>query len=353
MAAGRIAWLDDARAFAITLVVLGHGLYSVERAGTMAVDEASYAFAEKAIYSFHMPLFFVLAGLTAGLTSCRGATAVARTLLVGYLWPYLLWSLVILGLKSAFSGVTNVALSTTDLPLVLLVHPVDQMWFLYTLLLIRVAWMVVDAVDRLWFRNLAVLVPLTVAFIGAGPSTETIGSWLFFWGAFYGLGRMAGAPAVAALRPAVRLALAAAAFAIWLAILLWSDADFGSSFGPARTILALSGCLATLALVSLAPAAGGRLGRLVGFVGEASMAIYVTHTVVGVVVRLVLGRLGWLDPLSLLVGYLLFGLAMPTLAYALLLWASARWKLPLVRLAGFGTARRSAYFDLAAGARPE
>lgn len=53
----RIAWIDNCRGLAIIMVILGHilmrtGIYNIEYLGVYA------------IYSFHMPLFFVIAGMT-------------------------------------------------------------------------------------------------------------------------------------------------------------------------------------------------------------------------------------------------------------------------------------------------
>lgn len=60
----RLCWIDAARGIGILLVVLGHAI----RPGM--VEEPWCDFLFRLIYSFHMPLFFVLSGFTFALT-CR------------------------------------------------------------------------------------------------------------------------------------------------------------------------------------------------------------------------------------------------------------------------------------------
>ena len=59
----RIKWLDDLKGFAIFLIVLGHVAVTVENISTGSVQSISNALF-KGIYSFHVPLFFMIAGLT-------------------------------------------------------------------------------------------------------------------------------------------------------------------------------------------------------------------------------------------------------------------------------------------------
>ena len=51
----RIDWVDCAKGIAIILVLIGH---------TVTFDTESQRLARGIIFSFHMPLFFVLAGIT-------------------------------------------------------------------------------------------------------------------------------------------------------------------------------------------------------------------------------------------------------------------------------------------------
>lgn len=82
----RIEWIDLLKGLAIILVVMGH----------MPYDDGCVAL-KSGIYSFHMPLFFLLAGFTAALSMSRSANpwGFIRKRLVGVFIPYLAWSFMI------------------------------------------------------------------------------------------------------------------------------------------------------------------------------------------------------------------------------------------------------------------
>ena len=97
--ASRIVWIDVARGIGILLVVVGHTLRGLVSA--RIVDSSSTTqFVDRLIYSFHMPLFFVLAALFVNrqAKSPRAIlTAKVRTLV----YPYFVWSILSVLLQHA------------------------------------------------------------------------------------------------------------------------------------------------------------------------------------------------------------------------------------------------------------
>jgi fucose 4-O-acetylase-like acetyltransferase len=90
---GRIVWIDATKGYAISLVVFGHVL-----GGAMARGWLSQADAPKLIYdyiySFHMPLFFIISG-TLGINGMQTAPGRAMLSRVGSIaWPYVLWGII-------------------------------------------------------------------------------------------------------------------------------------------------------------------------------------------------------------------------------------------------------------------
>lgn len=90
-APARIEWIDLLKGLAIILVVMGH----------MPYDDGCIAL-KNGIYSFHMPLFFLLAGFTAALSMGRSSSPwrFMGKRLVGIFIPYLVWSFTISPLAS-------------------------------------------------------------------------------------------------------------------------------------------------------------------------------------------------------------------------------------------------------------
>lgn len=124
MAAKRIEWLDLCKGFAIILVVLGH----VIDGATMYKNVSWLQTVFKAVYSFHMPLFFFLSGIAYSLTRNRKQNIVNLLLL------YLIWSCIGYSFKSIFSGVVTKT-NTDNLLICLLIKPVDPYWYLIVLTL--------------------------------------------------------------------------------------------------------------------------------------------------------------------------------------------------------------------------
>lgn len=339
--AHRLAWLDHVRAVGIVLIVVGHAIRSAERSGFDLAP--AYEAADRAIYSFHMPLFFLLAGMTHAL----GGRRPLRQALVATGWtivlPYLLWSSIWIGLKHGFASEANLPVEGSWISI--LWQPVDHFWFLYVLLLVRLVWLAVDAVDSPLLRRAAIVLPLVVAFVGIGPSTGIFNPVLFFWAAFYGVGVLAIGGAAGFGRPAAAGAgLLAGLF--WAGLVGFAPGLMADGIGAARTLAGLAGSFAVIGLM-MALAPGGWSGRLLGFVGEASLTIFLTHTLVGAAVRVVLNRLGLLTPADLVVAATVAGVVGPALLHAAVLRAGLVLDRPIGRWVGFGTQRRSHYLDLA------
>jgi fucose 4-O-acetylase-like acetyltransferase len=72
----RIKWIDELKGLAIFLVVYGH----------------NFPFTEKYIYSFHMPLFFIIAGI---FHPKKSAFTNVKKRFKGLIIPYLLWSTIL------------------------------------------------------------------------------------------------------------------------------------------------------------------------------------------------------------------------------------------------------------------
>ena len=106
--ADRLDWVDVARGLGIILVVYAHALRGhfpldvVAGMGApgLAASGLGWAVAQdRAIYAFHMPLFFMLSGLFLWPSVGRGRGKFLTSRWWQMIWPYLLWSTI-----SAASG---------------------------------------------------------------------------------------------------------------------------------------------------------------------------------------------------------------------------------------------------------
>lgn len=311
----RLAWLDYAKGLGIILVVIGHANQAVGRTHGLVWSDAMRGL-DAAIYSFHMPLFFLLAGFAASLGRKQDLQRFARSTFLGVLAPYLIWSAAWITLKVSIPGAINHAVGWDAITRIL-TEPVEHMWFLYHLLLIRVFWFAAG-------RHASVPLQtsfMAVAVIGSIVMRQAPERYAFI--AFflenlicYGAGmrilpQLLGSASVvdASPKPVAPLAVA------WIfAVTLQTTT--GSSFFilPA----ALLGSALIVALARSLPAPTTPILRMLRALGEASLAIYLMHLVFMAGARALLAQSGGLNEWTLFLGGIVVGLALPAVTLQLL-----------------------------------
>ena len=137
MSGKRESWLDGLKGFAILLVVLGHVLSGYLDAGTFPEAYNSFYSLRSWIYSFHMPLFFLISGFTFTLAYFPNG----RLRKKGYgrqvcnlLWIYVLFAVLLWGIKQVVPGLVNETYTLADL-MGMFVEPLGNFWYLYVLLI--------------------------------------------------------------------------------------------------------------------------------------------------------------------------------------------------------------------------
>lgn len=273
MVTGRVIWRDTARGVGILLVVFGH----IERGMTASglANGSWWEQADFALYTFHMPLFMLLAGMNAARSSRPQADAErVRGKLLSILYPYFLWSLILGAVMVAMAGHSNTQLATDSLWKIGW-SPIGPMWFLYVLFLYSIAAIFLP------FRVLAAFAILAFP-TGDLFGKDTVVHQILHFALFYvlGMGTVQYLDELKAGWIMAVLSLAAVAAATWLAAWLHVKNYNLSFFLPA----ALLGSLAVIALAKQVASAEwlARLGRL-------SMPVYIFHQFVGPMLRVALG----------------------------------------------------------------
>jgi fucose 4-O-acetylase-like acetyltransferase len=227
---------------------------------------------ERAIYLFHMPLFFVLSGLVfrgigPGVPVRHYLTDRAGALL----WPLLVWTYVIIAAQVVGQGGSNADAGWSNL-LVVPIPPYSLMWFLWALFLVHLI------AAPLRGRRPAVLLAVGIAGMVAAPALSGRAEELF-------------APALGALLPfvigmAARNLRARASAPVWIAapgafaLTQMLDAAGAVPGEIARSALMTAAALAAcVAIASLPIPQGGTLVRVLRRLGRWSMAIYLSHVI--------------------------------------------------------------------------
>ena len=127
----RLEWLDYTRGLGIFLVVLGHELAGLVNSKILE-NSAVTQFVVDWIYSFHMPLFFILSGLLAERSADKGSGKFATDKVRTIAYPYFVWELLHTCIQLRVPGYTNSPASWQPF-LEILYLPKAQFWFLYVL----------------------------------------------------------------------------------------------------------------------------------------------------------------------------------------------------------------------------
>lgn len=136
----REAWLDGLKGFGILLVILGHVLSGYLDAWTFPEAYGSFYPVRTWIYSFHMPLFFLISGYTFTLAYWRDGWLRRDRFfrqLVNLLWVYVLFALIQWCVKQAVPDLVNEAYDLRDLRRMFL-EPLGNFWYVYVLFVIYI-----------------------------------------------------------------------------------------------------------------------------------------------------------------------------------------------------------------------
>lgn len=135
MKAPRETWLDSLKGFAILLVILGHVLSGYMDAHTFSGAYASFYHVRTWIYSFHMPLFFLVSGFTFTLAYTREGQLKKGSFLrqlVNIFWIYVLFALLQWWVKQIAADWVNQGYTLETLQK-MFVEPLGNYWYLYVL----------------------------------------------------------------------------------------------------------------------------------------------------------------------------------------------------------------------------
>ena len=140
----RLVYLDIAKGIGIILVVIGHCI--PDASSLTGISNPYFKLMHQIIYSFHMPLFFFIAGF---FVNTQKFSVSSPYLQKTYLFirkkfnrlivPYLFVGLCYLPLKLAFSQFANRPYHINNLwKIIIGINPDGELWFLYSLFMINV-----------------------------------------------------------------------------------------------------------------------------------------------------------------------------------------------------------------------
>jgi fucose 4-O-acetylase-like acetyltransferase len=144
----RLNWIDYAKGVGIIFVVFGHvikGLYSAK-----LINPVFFYYAVNFVYSFHMPLFFILSGYFFVKSFLkRGTREFILNKFETILYPFVIWSLLQTFIEIKLSAYTNNHVKSSEL-LTCLYLPRSQFWFLFALFFINILCVFFFKLSKKW-----------------------------------------------------------------------------------------------------------------------------------------------------------------------------------------------------------
>ena len=321
----RLDWVDYAKGVGIILVVFAHNLGGQRSSGIPL--PASLGAVISYAYSFHMPLFFFLSGLFATYSYRKGFAAFSQSKLRTIFYPFVIWSLILETIQVNMAAYVNHPLSGQHSPLLFLIRPVEQMWFLQALFLIYMSFALAQklAVQPKWFFLISALLTLIVSPLIRDETVKRILFHFIFFGA--GVGLQSGVNArILGAKTGPLLAVFLAALCVQLLLVFGSPSVrlFRGSDALEHVAMAFLG-IASIAAVS---EVFNRLQRVswLRLIGQYSMPIFLMHTIFGSGMRIILARFLHLDNPYLHAGLeLATGIGVPMLIAFLLSLRNTPW----------------------------
>ena len=326
--------LDIAKGIGITLIVLGHALFGVQ--GAFGADRVLTALLI-VIYSFHVALFFFIAGALSGSAARESSDRFLVRMLRNVVHPYFLWSFVLVAAHYVMSDYTNKRVEHFD-PLTFFYEPPAVMWFLYVLLFAYVALRLTASFPPRTRLVIAVVLCVAGYFLDV---------WLWGYLRFVGLFLLTAQLGVPRKPLVCSRQLIAASCLVMLATAwgAWIQADQRMEGYPAYSLGYLPAAFAGSHLIlfvatkfseatvstSIRLAISGALS----YIGQRSMAIFVVHILVTAGVRIALMHLKITQPWVLCTAATVLGVLLP------LSMATAAERFGVGKWLGWPAARRA------------
>lgn len=179
--------IDVIRCLGMFLVVLGHSFPDASNNGGIQIPFWRFVF--NYIYSFHMPLFFTIAGFVSYrfLTTSEDKNQHIMKRMMRLLLPYLVWALIYIPFKLILVKYTSATFEWKNLwKIIIGNNPYSGLWFLYALFIIdllRTLLIDNEKKERVYF------VASFILLLTAKHSTiEEPIRWIFAYSFYYSLG---------------------------------------------------------------------------------------------------------------------------------------------------------------------
>lgn len=269
----RYQWVDIAKGITMFLVVVGHVISGLHRNGKVE-DSLFLTYCFDFLYTFHMPLFFILSGLFFERNLNKYTPkGMIEDKMKTILYPFVVWSVLQTLFEVLFSKYTNGQL-TSDALLTCLFIPRGLFWFLYALFFMNV----INSVLYWIFKKYGISVSMLISIVGYTASADVgVLSDTFKYLIFFNLGVVFANQLLDTKLFKGRMPRFAA-LGILLGTFILLEYFFLVQEVQSRFMLFALAILGSLTMIEISKMVKGRLADFWSRVGGKTMEIFTMHT---------------------------------------------------------------------------
>lgn len=181
--------IDVLKGITIILVVIGHAVQGIISSQHLTINTEynSIFILKQIIYGFHMPLFFIIAGLFINSWSKRNFKDAILQKIFRLVIPYFIWSAITAIAMQFASNYTNNGLGIKEFLLSPII-PFSQYWFLYVLFFIHIIYYVLVNIKICNGKLLFLLISIVAYFLNPLFDNIWISNNLFKYMIFFPIG---------------------------------------------------------------------------------------------------------------------------------------------------------------------
>lgn len=279
--------VDCLKGYACLLVVLDHTILGIRLAGINAISPEFELWFESLIGSFHVPLFMFLSGYVYQITG-KWESKGSRISFIKYKFlnlglPYVVFSIIYIIINSYTPG-TNHSNDFSDL-LNIWLTPVAQYWFLYSLLLLFLVWVICTNLLDDWM----ILIFLTIVNIGFLAVHLDVKIWWLISAYIISFGLGVCLPRLFVDK--IRLVYKIGIILIHLTAVTAFFVNDINSYQTVSELKRLLGIMSSIALISILYK--NRICyNILLIINKYSFPIYLLHTIFTAAIRILLKKLG-------------------------------------------------------------
>ena len=306
----RIEWIDLCKGIAIILVVIGHMFRGFTSSGMYNKYNEIFSYIDYTIYSFHMPLFFIISGVLyrkgRKINTVEKYWRFIRKKFNVLMIPYFIFSWIQIIIKLIMSSSVNNKVGYESF-INILFKPIEQFWFLYVLMIIFMIMPIIDIIINNRIKTIVIVlifIIVRILPIKLGVIGNAFYNLLYFY-----VGCIIANIYGKLFKKNTCISLFIVYITINFVVYILPISNVLSNIG--NYIMAIVGSLLVIEATKVFQYKENIVVNILKAIGKHSMAIYLLHIILASGIRIILLKLGINNMVIQVIFGFIFGIFIP------------------------------------------